>query len=155
MIQFEAARHANRGFSVFRIEHGTKNRMVDKNWAKGGATGEPWAAHDRFAGGSYNVGLLTTGHLALDFDKHKGGLDTLSELQPMLPRTYRQSTANDGEHWVYKLPEGVEVANSVELIGKGTDVRGHNGYIVGAGSEVDGKLYKVIDDAVVAEAPNG
>ena len=153
MIQFDAARHAGRGLPVFRIQRGTKDRIVDKDWARGGATREPMDAHDRFVGGSYNIGLVTTGFLALDFDAHKGGLDTLSELAPLLPQTYVQSTPNGGEHWVYKCPDGVEVANSVELIGKGTDVRGQNGYILGAGSEYNGKLYEVVCEAPVAEAP--
>ena len=74
MIQFDAARHAGRGLPVFRIQRGTKDRIVDKDWARGGATREPMDAHDRFVGGSYNIGLVTTGFLALDFDAHKGGL---------------------------------------------------------------------------------
>jgi hypothetical protein len=149
-------RHANalalRGLPVFPIERGTKNVIIQKDWAKGGATREGPDIFDRFYTGA-NIGCLTTGFLVLDFDAHKGGLETLSELLPLLPATYVQSTPNGGQHWVYRLPEGVEVANSVELIGKGTDVRGKNGFILGAGSEFAGKLYEVIREELVAEAP--
>lgn len=145
---------ARRGVRVFRIARGTKSRFIDKGWTAT-ATTSPADIFDDWREGEFNVGLLMNGYVAVDVDVKGGkpGLASLAQIEPNLPRTYRQRTPSGGQHLIYKCPPGVEVANSVCRLGDGLDVRGLHGYVLGAGSEVGGGLYEVLDAAPIAEAP--
>ena len=123
---------AERGFEVFPLAEGSKMPLKGSA-GHHDAVADPIDAYCSFLSGNPNIGLSMKGKLGLDFDAHKGGLETLAGLKDRLPATYVQSTPNGGQHWVYKLSDGVEVRNSVEKIGRGVDVRGAGGHLVGAG----------------------
>jgi len=145
---------ARRGVRVFRLARGTKNRFLDKAWTAT-ATASLADIFDDWRGQEFNVGCLMTGHIAVDVDVKDGkpGLASLADIEPNLPRTYRQRTPSGGQHIIYKCPPGVQFSNSVCQLADGLDVRGLNGYVLGPGSEVDGGLYEVLDPAPIAEVP--
>jgi hypothetical protein len=103
----------------------------------------------------YNIGISTAGLLVLDVDNKDGkdGNSSLLELEMQgneFPATYTQFTPNGGMHLVYRSKE--HIGNSASRLGDGLDVRGGGGFILGAGSEIDGKAYVGTTDKV-ADAP--
>ena len=97
------------------------------------------------------VDLDTHGHLPEDWRDLPGvrdGRDVLAQLaewagQPW-PSTYMVATANGGWHLYFTAPEGSGIRNSASLLGPQVDVRAVGGYVIAAGSEVDGKPYEVL-----------
>ena len=93
------------------------------------------------------VGVPTgDGIVAVDIDK-KGGKDGsqwphLYEL-PQFTRKHRTPTG--GEHWLYRVPDGVTVPNSASQIFDGLDIRGDGGYVA------SGDGYHVLLDEDLAE----
>lgn len=101
---------------------------------------------------NWNVGLLMgDGLMAIDIDCKNGQPGMASAAELALPPTYTQRTASGGFHKVYRVAG--DVANGVNCLGQGVDVRGAGGYIVAAGSIVDGKPYTVEHDAPIAALP--
>ncbi len=101
---------------------------------------------------NWNIGLLMgNGLMAIDIDVKDGkpGLANAAELA--LPPTYTQRSASGGGHKVYRAE--ADVANGVNCLGQGVDVRGAGGYIVAAGSIVDGKPYTIEHDVPIAPLP--
>ena len=88
-----------------------------------------------------NIALAcgASGVVALDIDPRHGGDESLRDLEEThgeLPRTVTQLTANDGTHYLFKAPVGVEIAPTVGKLGPGLDVRAANSYIVLAPSRL-------------------
>lgn len=104
----------------------------------------------------FNIGISTNGLLAVDVDvksKDKNGLDTIERLLKVgkvLPPTTTQTTTTGGMHFIYATPQGV--SNSASKLGPGLDIRGDGGYLVAAGSTVNGKTYQ-IDSRSLNTAP--
>ena len=83
-----------------------------------------------------NVGVATgepSGFVVLDVDPDNGGFDSLAQLGA-LPFTPVQRTGSGGFHYLFELPEGLDVRNSAGKLGPGLDVRGTGGQIVVAPS---------------------
>jgi hypothetical protein len=85
------------------------------------------------------------------------GRDVLAQLcewagQPW-PSTYWVATPSGGWHLYFRAPDGSGIRNSASLIGPQIDVRGAGGYVVGAGSVVDGRPYEVLDGQPPAPLP--
>jgi hypothetical protein len=106
-----------------------------------------------------NVGILTgakAGVLVIDIDPRHGGDETLQELVTMygaLPETLVAATGGGGMHIFYTLPEGVKLRNS-KALGKGIDVRGEGGLVVGVGSmHASGRPYEWLTDVEIAPLP--
>lgn len=101
---------------------------------------------------NWNIGLLMgNGLMAIDIDVKDGKPGLANAAKLALPPTYTQRTASGGGHKIYR-PEA-DVANGVNCLGQGVDVRGVGGYIVAAGSIVDGKPYTIEHDAPIAALP--
>lgn len=101
---------------------------------------------------NWNIGLLTGGGLmAVDIDCKNGKPGLASAAELALPPTYTQRTPSGGLHKVYRV--AADVANGVNCLGQGVDVRGVGGYFVAAGSIVDGKPYTIEHDAPIAALP--
>lgn len=108
-----------------------------------------------------NVGIATNTHLyVLDVDGEQGR-DTLARLEAQhgaLPETPRGLTGGGGEHYLFTLPGGVTLGNTVRFA-PGLDTRGPGGQIVAPPSRhVSGKAYTWDagahpDDVAVAEMP--
>jgi hypothetical protein len=79
----------------------------------------------------------------------RDGRDVLSQVcewagQPC-PATRMVATPSGGRHLYFTAPAGSTVRNSASLIGPLIDVRASGGYVLGAGSVVDGKPYDVLE----------
>lgn len=110
-----------------------------------------------------NVGISTTkfnggdsGLIAVDVDNkgEKRGDDELLRLEldgKNLPATFTQRTPTGGKHIVYRVKQAV--GQSASAIAPGIDTRSKGGYIVGAGSRLDGRLYAITSDRPPISAP--
>ncbi len=65
-----------------------------------------------------------------------------------IPATHAQETPNGGRHYVFTMPEGMDLGNREgALKGKGINVRGFGGYLIMAPSRLaDGRTYRMVDD---------
>lgn len=108
-----------------------------------------------------NVGIATGAHCyVLDVDGDQGR-QTLAQLEARygrLPDTPRSLTGGGGEHYVFTLPRGVTLKNTVRFA-PGLDTRGPGGQIVAAPSlHASGRVYAWDvgahpEDVPVAEMP--
>lgn len=153
----QALAMAARGFRVFPLATGGKVPPRDLAW-KVEATTDPakvkawWAFEPR-----YNYAVAAgEGILILDVDAGKNGYAALLDLD--IPETLTVKTPGGGEHRYYLGPN---VANSVDRIAPGLDIRSAGGYVVGPGSffaDADGAkgytgFYEVAQDIAPAAAP--
>lgn len=90
------------------------------------------------------------------------GLDVLAALceeegQALPLDTYTVTTPSGGLHLYFLAPQGVELRNTAGDRGRGlgwrVDTRAGGGYVLAAGSRVDGRPYLVSEDAAVAPLP--
>jgi len=125
---------AKKGFRVFPVTPGDKTPVKGVSW-QATATTDPlrimqlW--HDN-PGCNYGV-ACGGGLLVVDVDAHKGGMGSLVALDGEVPLTGTLVVKTPGGGYHVYL-SGPDVANSVEKLGPGLDVRGKGGYVVGPGS---------------------
>jgi len=144
---------AAKGFEVFPIKPGAKFPPLIKDWPNK-ATGSPqlfgpwWDQHP-----DANIGIHCKGLVVIDVDVNKGGDDSLALLEMTygLPETLTTRTPTGGRHLFYRTD--APVANGVDCLGPGLDVRSERGYVVAPGSEVDAGRYRFEHDTYVADAP--
>jgi hypothetical protein len=117
-----------------------------------------------FDGKPYNLGIATgavSGFFALDRDDKDGGDVTLAEWEAehgSLPGTLTQRTGN-GVHYLFKVPDGMDIRNSQKKLAKGIDIRGTGGYICAAPTiHFSGRQYEwigceLLDAAQIADPP--
>lgn len=96
-----------------------------------------------------NYGIVLDGkYVVIDFDSNH---PERREIEVSLPNTWQQRTARTdalGMHYLYRVPEGHKGNNTTIRASDGTkiaDVK-FNGYIVGPGSEIDGRPYLKVND---------
>lgn len=92
--------------------------------------------------GKYNGGKEAL--LAVDVDVKDGKRGDLTLIQKEMegmefPPTFTQTTPTGGKHLIYKVKEAVK--QGVDVFGPGLDVRSRGGYLVGAGSIINGEKY--------------
>ncbi|MGX1884450.1 bifunctional DNA primase/polymerase [Streptomyces sp. NPDC055287] len=131
------------------------------------ATTDPDKIRQAWATRPFNIGLATgpAGLLVVDLDRLKptdlkgtpDGVTSFAALceragQPV-PTTYRVRTASGGQHLYFTAPEGVRLPSSKGKLAPKIDTRAWGGYVVAAGSVVDGSRYEVVDAAPVAALP--
>jgi hypothetical protein len=129
------------------------------------------------AGPAYNIGLATgpSALVVIDLDTAgpddtppeewnlpgvRDGHDVLTLLadqagQP-LPGgdTFTVATPSGGIHHYYRAPVGVELRNTAGTrLGWKVDTRAHGGYVVAAGSTINGRAYRVLCDLPPAPLP--
>lgn len=150
-----ALKYAGLGIRVFPIKRNMKTPAID-NWPDLATTDKDtikrwWSIDD------YNIGVATgNGVIAVDADTKNGkpGLASLEALDlEMLPQSFRTRTPSYGVHVL--LRTSAPVANRVDSIDgyRGIDIRGENGYVLGAGSEIDGKTYEVLSNGGIEDMP--
>ena len=107
---------------------------------------------------SANIGMPAGKYLIIDLDV-KGDEDGVSEWHALqdehgpAPETNVVVTPSGGEHWYFKVPEGMHFKNSTR-VRPGIDIRHKGGYVLMPPSEVDGVRYRYKDGPKpVAEAP--
>jgi Bifunctional DNA primase/polymerase, N-terminal len=161
---------ARRGWAVFPCRPGDKRPAVPE-WEQR-ACCDPervaryWPSEQHNAGIACGpsrlvvVDLDTHGRLPEDWRQLPGirdGRDVLAQLaewagQPW-PSTYMVATVSGGWHLYFAAPEGGEIRNSASRLGPLVDVRAAGGYVVAAGSVVDGKPYELLDDGDTVPLP--
>ncbi len=155
----QALEAASAGFRIFPVRQNSKAAAV-KDWPNEATTDlqqvESWWRTDP----DYNIGIATgDGTIVLDVDTKNGkqGLESLALLDMLgLPDSYRVRTPSGGLH-VY-LTAAQAQRNRANTIADypGLDLRGDRGYVLGAGSTIDGKAYEPEAGAPgdLAEAPD-
>jgi Bifunctional DNA primase/polymerase, N-terminal len=154
--------HAARGLAVFPLRPGSKTPAIE-DWPHNATTdAEQIILWWREA--PYNIGMATgpSGLLVIDLDQPNSagetvpepwasrgvecGRDVLDQLAAdaghVLPRTWTVSTPSGGQHLYYRQPDGTELGNTAGRLGWKIDTRGHGGYVVGAGSVIQGQRYR-------------
>lgn len=165
---------AERGFAVFPLRPGTKTPAVRRDW-EGQATTDA-ARLREIVRPAANVGIACgpSRLLVLDLDvaketAHPGedsaadndsaprhGAEALRALAAgrELPATLTVATPTGGRHLYYRAPHGFRLRNTVGRLGPLIDTRAEGGYVVGPGSVVDGRCYRVTADLPVAPLPS-
>jgi hypothetical protein len=107
-----------------------------------------------------NVGIVTgaeSGFIVVDVDPKHDGYESLADLEAKhgpLPDTVRANTGGGGAHLCFAHPGGRVKNNNTGKIGRGIDMKGDGGYIVGAGSlHASGRRYEWADGFSPADAP--
>jgi AAA domain/Bifunctional DNA primase/polymerase, N-terminal len=154
---------AARGFRVFKLGVNGRTPLVagfiTSATEDAGTVNERWTEPFSNDPASNNIGVLTgEGFFVLDVDVKKGkrGLDSLATLEMVYDLdldTMTVRTPSGGLHLFYKIPAGLRINNSVAKLGDGIDVRGHHGYVVGVGSQVNGGEYVWERDVPMLDAP--
>jgi hypothetical protein len=165
---------ACRGWRVFPLCPGRKRpRAAAADWETRATTdpdriGRWWTRHP-----ADNVGIATgpSGLVVLDLDTARpddtppaewpdagSGLDVLAALGlrhgHAFARTWTVATPSGGRHLYYRHPtSGPELRNTAGRLGWKIDTRAHGGYVVAAGSTVDGRDYVTTDDTDPIELP--
>lgn len=153
---------AAKGFWVFPLQANGKKPPKDMHF-KELATRDPAAIAAMFGDKDFNVGIYTGkfgddgGALCVVDVDNKGtkrGDDALIKLELEgfeLPDTAMAETPTGGSHLFFSV--GVAVRQGANVLGDGLDIRSRGGYVVGAGSTIEGKTYRWLHDSPIASAP--
>ena len=151
---------ASLGFRVFPIAADAKSPPSIAAWPVY-ATDDPekirrfWTNLVMDGEEDFNIGV--TGGTFIDVDNKNGlngseMLDVLQDLHGDLPPTLTVETPTGGFHR-YFLAD-ILIGNSASVMAPGLDVRGRAGYVVGPGSTIGDKAYRIVGDIrTVAELP--
>lgn len=166
---------AERGWHVFPLTPGTKRPAV-RDW-ENRATLDPDRIQRCWAAGSFNIGIACgpSRLLVLDLDvpKHNGDTppepwnepgvcDGESAYALLCERTGRSfpfnthtvRTCGGGTHRYFTIPAGIDLpASTIGTLGWKVDTRCRGGYVVAAGSVVDGVVYRCEVDQPPALVP--
>ena len=156
-----AVRLAHSGFHVFPCRPGGKLPAIKDFPHK--ATMDEDQVRSRWNGTPKNIGISTSHFgtdealIIIDIDiKHKkrGDLSLMQlELDGFeLPPTFTVSTPSGGEHLYFRTPKALR--QGTDTLGSGIDTRSLGGYVLGPGSIVDNKEYRVTDSRQIAPAPD-
>lgn len=155
-----------RGWHVFPLAPGSKRPAVEA-WETA-ATTDPDRIRAEWAHAEYNIGIACgpSGLLVVDLDMPKDpadtppapwdtepgirdGADVLATLAEQAGQsfpfgTFQVQTASGGIHLYFTQPPGQALRNTTARLGWKIDTRGHGGYVVAAGSVVDGRRYTTL-----------
>lgn len=146
-LQLAARAYRDAGFYPIRIAANGKI-PIDTGWTTARPDIDQEAA--MFANHTGNIGLTFPPDLcALDLDRKNDndGVAMVAALEVNLgplPPTLTATTPSNGEHRVYRLPQGVRLQNGVG-VAPGVDVRSAGGQIVAAPSTINGCPYKWVN----------
>jgi hypothetical protein len=148
---------AAKGFKVFPIAPGQKKPPLLNGWPKRATSDADEVRAFWSAVPEANIGIHCEGMVVIDVDVKKGGDDSLAllEMTNGIAPTLTTRTPTGGRHLFFRLSDSHSgVPNSVELLGRGLDVRSAGGYVLGPGSQVDAGDYAFeLDTAGIASAP--
>ncbi|GAA1381353.1 bifunctional DNA primase/polymerase [Catellatospora chokoriensis] len=161
---------AEHGWRVFPVTPDDKTPAV-RAWEQR-ATTDPDRIRRCWSAGPFNVGLATgpSGLVVVDLDKLKGGElpapweccvhggEILAELERRAGvspvRTYTVTTGSGGAHLYLRHPDqGEQMRNTAGKLGPLIDTRAHGGYVLAAGSVVNGRPYQAVSEVPVADLP--
>ncbi|MEC8961538.1 MAG: bifunctional DNA primase/polymerase [Pseudomonadota bacterium] len=143
---------AEAGFRVFRLRPKEKVPLA-KGW-QDQATDDPEAVARLWdARPQANIGVATGGGIVVVDVDRKDGKDGDESIRLVAESTdlagYRVTTPSGGYHLYFHSEQPVRNRTSLLL---GVDIRADGGYVVGPGSEIDGKFYELVDGRI-APAP--
>ncbi|MBT3167852.1 bifunctional DNA primase/polymerase [Streptomyces sp. Vc74B-19] len=172
---------AERGWHVFPLRPGTKRPALHGETAcphtgpcAGGhrkwedrATTDPDRIRAAWSRAPFNVGIATgpSGLLVIDLDvpKDKSSTDApdgatafaalCERTGQAVPRTRTVRTASGGQHLYFTAPAAVRLHNTAGTLAPLVDTRAWGGYIVAAGSLVDGTPYETVGPALLRPLP--
>jgi len=164
MTMLDAAlMYAERGFAVFPCSPGSKMPFKGSSGSTDATTDEAQIRAWWDACPTANVAIATgstSGIYVVDIDAES------HPIMARLPQTWIARTRGGGWHYVYRLPEGVRLANSAKEtkpveereenarnLGDHIDTRGEGGYILVFPSVVGGKPYAWENDIDPVELP--
>lgn len=142
-----AATLAEFGLWVIPLKAQAKTPLLRKGW-KEVSTNDPqvvlsWLEVDPHA--NYGVDMARNGLIGLDADV-KNGIDGVANLKRWATDTDLDTvisfTASGGRHYWFRAPNQ-RYGNSPGSLPPGIDVRGAGGYLVGPGSYVGGRPYRM------------
>lgn len=149
---------ADRGFHVFRLKNNSKI-PYGRGW-QAEATNSEYLIKKLFENSDFNIGILTEHYdgqalVVVDVDTKEGkkGNETIENLDVLgyeLPPTATSITASGGQHKFYTT--GHPLKSGAHLLGPNVDIKSHGGYVVGAGSTIDGHAYRW-EDSTQKPAP--
>lgn len=134
------------GWAVFPVAPNAKTPLTKRGFKD--ATRDPEAVRKAFTRTpEANIGLATgeaSRVLALDMDVKNGarGPESLAALGE-LPETLTVATPSGGRHFYFLHPEGG--LRSKNGILPGIDLKADGGYVLAAGSSIDGKFYEYVN----------
>lgn len=100
-----------------------------------------------------NIGIATGGgRLVIDIDPRKTDKWLESVHSLALPSTFTVKTWSGGWHLYFSMPPGSPITIGADLL-PGIDWRGNRGYVVAAGSIVEGRTYEIAKNLPIAPAP--
>lgn len=160
-----------RGLAVFALPPGGR-RPATRTWQREACRDAEKVRRHWRAGDNIGIGCWASAVVGLDLDVADGrhhtdtdGAHTLAALcaergQPW-PHTFTVATPSGGRHLYFHAPAGWIVTSSSggrSKLGAGIDVRGpgrggRGGYLIGPGSIIGGRAYRIEVDAAVAELP--
>ncbi|MEU0853427.1 bifunctional DNA primase/polymerase [Streptomyces flaveolus] len=172
---------AARGWHVFPLRPGIKRPALHGETACPGtgpcagghrkwedrATTDPDRIRAAWSTAPFNVGIATgpSGLLVVDLDVPKdkssadapSGAATFSALcertGQAVPRTRTVRTASGGQHLYFTAPAAVKLHNTAGTLAPLVDTRAWGGYVVAAGSTVDGARYETVGPALLRPLP--
>lgn len=173
---------AERGWHVFPLRPGTKRPALHGETAcprtgpcTGGhrkwedrATTDPDRIRAAWERAPFNVGIATgpSGLLVVDLDVPKDqsstdapcGAATFKALcertGQAVPRTRTVRTASGGQHLYFTAPAAARLHNTAGTLAPLVDTRAWGGYVVAAGSTIDGTRYEVQGPALLRPLPD-
>lgn len=154
-----ALEHGERGLYVFPLKanaktpltpHGFKDASIDPEQISAWWTKWPNA----------NIGIATgqSNLTVLDIDV-KDNVNGEASLEKLLnghinfPTTLEVSTPTGGRHLYFKTPKDMIIGSSTSKLGDGLDVKSEGGYVVAAGSFINGEAYRISRAEEIATAP--
>jgi hypothetical protein len=172
---------AARGWHVFPLRPGTKRPALHGETACPGtgpcagghrkwedrATTDPDRIRAAWSRAPFNVGIATgpSGLLVVDLDVPKdnssadapSGAATFGALcertGQAVPRTRTVRTASGGHHLYFTAPAAVRLHNTAGTLAPLVDTRAWGGYVVAAGSLIDGARYETVGPALLRPLP--
>lgn len=164
-----AVEAARRGRAVFPCRPGDKRPAV-ADWERR-ACSDPELVARYWPSERHNVGIacgpsrLIVVDLDTSPDDAPGQMETIApygaarlaelcrESGHEWPDTLTVSTPRGGWHLYFRTGAGQDIRNSASKIAPKVDVRASGGYVVGAGSIVNGHPYRILDNRPVADLP--
>ncbi len=148
--------HAKQGKKIFRLKTNSKE-PAESGWQQKATSDEQTVKAMFNKHPDSNYGILTgpdNGLVVLDIDEKNdvsGSASIIKHISDADLDTYTVSTPSDGRHCYY-VSFDPSLKNRTAML-PGVDFRGRGGYIVGPGSKINGKAYKVITDKPVMQLP--
>lgn len=156
---------AAHGMHVFPLHPGTKRPALRSDW-EGAASIDIDRIQRWWRTNPFNIGIATgpSRLLVVDLDAPKGGRGAHGRqslaaaarvVGATIPRnTLTVVTPGSGQHLYFRTSAAEGARSTVGFIGTGVDTRGAGGYVVGPGSVIDGRRYRLVRRADPVPVPD-